>query len=391
MGAYDFRGSRFESFFQTVYGKRADATYNTSYPMISRVRKTDNFTGKSFTDAVQLSRSGSVSSGSLPDANEALIGNLVLTRKRTYAIYRIDRETLVTGVANQGAFDDSQKFAIKATIDSYMRNCQRIICGNGTLGAIDSLTSSGSTHTCVITSATWKEANWEEGDFVNVASSGDRFEVTSVTPSTRTVVLVNRNGSYIPVAADVVYMQKSKDNEPTGLETIFAATSGTLYGVDVQRRWQAFNLDASSAAISEAFLTRAILEMQKATGEAPTAIYMSYVQARKFLDVLAKPQYELVRNKSGEYTASYSALSILTPVSPRPIPIFAERFIKDSEVFLLNEPRCEIKRAPKHGWFTEGGLFRTVDGLDEYEARYGGYWEFYAQPSYQGRIYGLAV
>lgn len=391
MSNYNIVDAKFINFFKTVYGKRGDATYNMSYPLLSRIKKSDNFIGKDFVGSVQLGRSGSVSAGYLPDVNVANVGKLILSRKKTYASYVVDRETLVAGVADQGSFEDTQKFIIKSTIDSYTRNVMRIICGNGTLGTVGSLSSVGATHTLVISTATWKEANWEEGDFVNVASSTDRFLVDSVVPSTRTVVITNQTGTYVPLVSDIVYMQKSKDKEPTGLETVLGATSGVLYGIDVQRRWQSYAKAAGGAAISEALLSEAILEMQKATGEAPTAIYMSYVQMNKYLSILAKPQYELVRNKSGEYTAQYSALSILTPVSAKPIPIFAERFVKDAEIFLLNEPRIEMRRAPKHGWFTEDGLFSRVQGLDEYEARYGGYWELYAQPSYQGRITGLAV
>lgn len=389
MNNYNIVDTRFANFFKTVYGKKADATYNMTYPFLSRVKKSDNFIGKDFVGAVQIGRSGSVSAGSLPDVNTANIGKLILSRKKTYASYVVDRETLVAGVADQGSFEDSQNFIIKSTIDSYTRNIQRICFGNGTLGTIDTATPAGTTHTLVITTASWKEGNWEEGDFVNVASSTDRFLVDTVTPSTRTVVITNQTGTYVPLTTEVVYMQKSKDAEPTGMESVLTATSGSLYGIDVQRRWKAYSKNAS-AAISEALLVEAVLEMQKATGEAPTAIYMSYYQMNKYLSVLSKPIYELTTSKSGEYVASYSALKILTPVSAKPIPIFADRFIKDSEVWLLNEPRIEMRRAPKHGWFTEDGLFNRVQGRDEYEARYGGYWELYAQPSYQGYIYGLS-
>lgn len=390
-GEYSLVSSKFANFFKDKYGGKADVVYNIQYPLMARIKKTDDFTGNDFIGSVQLSRSGSVSAGSLPDVNQANIGKIILSRKKTYASYVVDRETLVTGTGDTASFDKTQSFIIKATIDSYVRNIMRMICGDGTLGTLDSVSAAGAVYTCVVTSATWKEANWEEGDYVNVGSSQDQFEVTSVTASSRTVVLTRNSGSTVPASGDIIYMQKSKDQEITGLETVLGFSSGSLYNVAFQRRWAPYGVAAGGAAISEGLLTQAVLEMEKKTGEAPTAIYMPYTQTKKYLDVIAKPQYEIGTSKFGNYTASYSTLSLLTPVSGKPIPIITNRFIKESEIWLLNEPRIELRRAPKHGWFTEDGLFSRVQGRDEYEARYGGYQELYAQPSYQGRITGLAV
>lgn len=392
---YLLTDTKFDDFFKNVYGKRADATYNMTYAYLSRIRKVDDFVGKTHIDAKQISRSGSVASGSLPNVNLATVVNAIYSRKKTYGRYIVDRETLVAGVGNHASFEESQKFIIKATIDSYTRNNMRILFGDGTLGTIDAsgvTDNGGGEYDIVISAATFKEANWEEGDYINIESGNtDEFEVIAVAPSTRTITVQRNSGSQVPADTDVIYMQKSEGNEPTGFQSAFTEAT-SLYGIPIQRRWSPYSRNAG-AAVSESFLSDALLDMSKATGEAPTAIYMSYDQGKKYLAGLDKPVYQdsrmTVNVKSGGYTASYSALSILSPASPRPIPIFIDRFVPDKEIWLINESRVYMKRAPKHGWFTEDGLFARVDGEDQYEARYGGYWEQVIDLPYHGRIYNL--
>ena len=187
-------------------------------------------------------------------------------------------------VKDKGAFVQGSKEYIRRTVESFTRTMERAALGDGTLGTVDSGGVSGSNpYTITISAATWIEANWEEKDYINFGSETAQFEITAVTPASRQLTVTRNDGSYTPLAADVIYLQKSKDNEITGFKTVVDATSSTLYGPTVGRRWQAYQKDLSNdETISHELMNEAVLEMERLTGEIPTRIEMSYTQYRKF-------------------------------------------------------------------------------------------------------------
>lgn len=396
MAAYDLDLSAVSGLFKTKYGKLAEATFNTMFPTLSRVEKKKNFTGTQIQFPVPLSFGGSVGSGSLPTANTAQWGTVTLTRKKVYARLNIDRETIKAASDDAGAFIRGTKEFVRTTVESFTRNNSRILFGSGTgaLGTIDAGGVSGSNpYTCVISAATWKESNWEEKDYVNVETANtDLFEVTSVTPSTRTVVLTRITGSQVPVAADVVFMQGSENNDPQGLKGVCDATSGSLYGITVQRHWQSTQIAAASATITADLLNEAVLELYRKTGKNPTQIVCSFKQYRKILNFLEdQKSYQIrPRDKAFEGLVSFGGIKYLSDSGE--IPLYPERFVEDDRIYLLNDNYICLHMAPGGlEWFDDDGtvLLRTAD-TDQYEARYGYYGQIYINPAFQGVITGLA-
>jgi hypothetical protein len=74
------------------------------------------------------------------------------------------------------------------------------------------------------------------------------------------------------------------------------------------------------------------------------------------------------------------------------MPLFSSRYVRDDMVFFLNTEKMFRKHAEKFGWFDEDRtvLLRMQD-QDAYEARYGGYYENFFNPLFQGAIEGLSV
>jgi hypothetical protein len=228
--------------FKIKYGKLSENTYNSANVLLGRVKKDFNFTGKRMDIAVPTSFAGGVGSGSLPTPNYAAVQDAVITSKKMYSVIQIDREAIKASSQNEGAFVELTKYSVQKGVESWMRNMSRALFndGSGSLGTIAAGGVSGAgPWDVVISDATWKEANFEEKDYVNLASSSAVFEITAVVPATKTVTLTAVSGSYTPLAGDVIYMQNSKLNDPSGLKGVLDATSGSLYGITVGQvlRW----------------------------------------------------------------------------------------------------------------------------------------------------------
>lgn len=390
--------------FKITYGKLSDNVYNSANVMLGRVKKSYDFTGKRKDVAVPLSFSGGVGAGSLPTANAANYDDAQITAKKVYAVVEIDRETIKASMNDEGAFVRGTKHTVEKGVESYMRNMSRILFGNtvaGVGGSLGTTTGANATGTAaapvvIITPASWKEANWEEGDYINFNSDTSVFEVVTVAPATRTITLARISGSLDLTGTgggDVAYMQNSKDAEPEGLKGVLDATSGSLYGIPVGRRWQASHQKAAGGAgITPDLLNEGMLEIQRKCGKVPNLIVCSFTQFRKILNFLEDQKEYTVEPRSQDLKGKISFRGVEFMSSAGAVPIFPERFVEDDRVYLLNDNYIHIHHRPGFGWFDDDGtVFLRKASEDAYEARYGGYKQIYIPPTFHGYIDGLAT
>ena len=385
--------------FKITYGKLSENVYNSANVLLGRVKKQYDFVGKRKDVAVPTSFQGGVGSGSLPTANPANYEDAQILAKKVYGVCEVDRETIKASVNDEGSFVRATRHSVEKTVESYMRNMSRIwfADGTGSLGAIDAggvTDNGGGNYDLVISAATWKEANFEEGDYVNIeAGNTDLFEVIEVTPSTRTVNVTRITGSQVPVAADVIFMQGSENNDPEGLKGILDATSGSKYGITIQRRWSAgFNEDASGSGITPDKMNKAMLQIQRKSGKVPNIIVASFSQYQKILSFLEDQKEYKVEPRSMELQGKVSFKGVEFMSSAGAVPIFPERFVDDDRVYFLNDNFATTHHRPGFGWFDDDGtVFLRKSDSDAYEARYGGYMQNYIVPSFHGVWKGLAT
>ena len=391
--------------FKIKYGKLAENTYNSSNVLLGRVKKDFNFVGKRMDIAVPTSFSGGVGSGSLPIANYAAIQDAVIEAKKMYSVGQVDRESIKAASTNEGSFIELTKFSTQKAVESWMRNMSRTLFNDGTgkLGVSTAAAAGGSAAapTIVISSTTWKEANFEEKDFVmidsatNAYSTSNIWEITAVDPSTRTITLARISGS-VDLTADssakTVYMQYSKDNDPSGLKGVLDATSGTQYGVTVGRRWQASSqIAAGGAGITPDLLNQAMMEIQRKCGKVPNLIITSFTQFRKLLNILEDQKQYVLDPRAADLVGKISFKGIEFMSAAGPIGIFPERFCEDDRVYLLNDNFINIHHRPDFGFFDDDGVVFLRDATDSYSFRYGGYLQTYIVPPMHGVISGLAT
>lgn len=391
-----------DALFKIKYGKYHDNVFNTATPAWNEIKKTSDFVGKKLELPVPLGYKGGVGSGTLPETNNAEYGDLIMFRKKMYATDQVDRETIMAASSDIGAFTRAMAECIKKTVEADVWNHTRVLFGNGdgSLGTVDSVTDNGSgNYDVVINSATWKEANFEENMFVNFGSGTDLFDVQSVTPSTRTVVVQRQaGGTNIPTAADVCYMQGSKDNDPHGLKQVTDATSSTLYNITVGRKWQSYQEDVSSLGLTTDLMNKVMTRIEKKVGTPPNMIVTSYIQYEKLLNLLEdQKRYQLYSQSPKGYEKMQGVMSfngIQFMSSRGAIRIFPDKFCEDDRVYFLNTNYITYHRAPNHGWVKEdigGNGYLRVAGEDKFEARLATYGNLLIIPTFQGRIKGLAT
>lgn len=384
--------------FKEKYGKISENVYNSSNVMMARMRKDFNFTGKRMFIPVPKSFQGGVGSGSLPTPNVANYEDALLTRKKVYSVVQVDREAIKASSNDEGAFVRATREVAQKGVESWMRNASRILFndGSGLLGVIDTggvTDNGGGNYTLVLTAASFKEANLEEKDYINIETgNSDLFEIESVDASALSVTVQRITGSQVPADADELFMQGSEDNDPQGLKGVIDATSGTLYGVPVDRRWQATRSDQGGAGLTTDAMNEVILEVQRKSGKVPNLIMCSFVQYRKLLNLLEDQKQIIVEPRAVDLKGkvSFKALEYLS--SAGAIPVVPERFMEDDRMYMLNDNFISAKHAPGFGWFDDdGSVFLREANDDAYSARYGGYYENYIVPTFQGALVNLAT
>ena len=397
-----------ENLFKIKYGQLSDNVYNSANVLLGRVKKDYTFTGRQWFVPVPLTFGGGVGSGSLPTPNSANYEDAIILSKKVYSVVEIDREAIKASANDEGAFVRLTKHTVQKGVESWMRNMSRILFGNGdgSLGDGDGATTVTGTgivadpYIVHLNPATFKEANWEEKDFVNYDSETTQLEIVAVDPSASppNVSLVGTSAGLaalstvgpVPIGT-FLYMQNSSGNDPQGLKGALDATSGSLYGVPVQRRWQAFQKDALAASITTDLLNEMMLGVEKRVQKVPNLIVCSYKQYRKILDLLEDQKRYIVEPRSPELKGKISFKGTEFMSTAGPVGIFPERFCEDDRIYFLNDNYISIYHRPDFGWFDDDGtVFLRNASSDSYNARYGGYLQVYIPPTFHGVLTNLA-
>jgi D-arabinose 5-phosphate isomerase GutQ len=406
--------------FKIKYEKLSENVYNSANVLLGRVKKSYNFTGRKLQISIPQSFSGGVGSGKLPKANAARYVAAEITAKKVYAVVDVDRETIKAALSDEGSFVRATKEVVKKGVESYMRNMSRILFndGSGKLGTIDAslsaaLSSQGTAAEPIvaISAESFKEANLEEKDLVNIGSGSTSdnslFEIIEVDVAAQTVKLSRLAGSQdlsALTASDSdldMFMQNSEGKDPMGLKGALVkhdpANPSQLYTVDVARRWSAEvkDVSATSDVISTDLLNEMMLKIKKKSGKSPNLIVCSYKQYEIILSILEDKKQFNVNTRAGLKTKSgadisFSGVEFMSIDGA--VGIFPERFVEDDRIYFLNDSHIEIYHRPDFGWFDDDGtVFLRKATEDEYEARYGGYMEVYVNPCFHGVIHGLAT
>jgi len=421
MSSWTYTASNEANLMKIKYARLIEKQFNMENPLFGRIKKSQDFVGSQKDYPVVQSIGGGVGAGSLPTANENKISKASLLTKKLYATVSIDRETMKAAKTDEGSFVRMTKYPVKIATKSFNRNLERMLTrapADGSLAAgsagNSSVTGNGTAGTPYIVSlddaGVYSLAHAESieiGDLVNINDETTDLEVVDVNvvsavpgsidieislvgSSTRLDALVAAPNGLD--AADDIFMQGSKDNELQGLESIIAATSGSYKGISVGRRWKSYSKDASSAALSTDLMNDVVVNIKRQSGESPDMILASYAQYIKLLNLLEDhKRYQLpARDKKFKGQISFSGVEYMSPDGV--IPVMASRFVSDEKMLFLNSNHIELCCRPGgFEWFDEDGTVFLRESGDSYEARYGGYCDFFVNPHFQGQLDNLQL
>lgn len=402
--AFDYKG-KMEKLFKDLWIGMSENAYNSATPLLGRVKKSYNFVGKKQFIASPLSRKGGYGAGTLPTSNSASMDLLTIESKKMYQRALIDRESIAAAM-NDGALRDAMKYEVEKSVENFNNNMSRVLFGDGTallaLGAgATNVTGAGtsvSPYVCKL-AATTNESNIEENEYVNYDTETTLLEVVAFDPSTMLVSLVGTSTGLAalsganPVPSNKgFYAQGSKDLEPIGLKGVCDATSGSLYGITVQRRWKATQVDAAALPLTLDMMNQVVSEMERKVGVGPDMIVTSYTQHLKLKNLLEDKKYITIQPREQKLQGVISFSGIAFDSERGIIPVFADRFCDADRMYFLNTDHIEIHHRPKFGWFNDDGtIFMRVTDEDEYEARYGGYLQIVIAPTWQGVLKNLSI
>lgn len=416
-----FNKTQAEKMLKRQYGPGALNTYDISTPVLSQVKKTFNLEGERFEEYVPLSMGGgrgTTSNGTVPTANKWKFDKAYFDSTENLSSVKLSR-TLIYASKGAGAWVDAQGESVKRGVLMFRNNTERQLMGtgDGKLGTIEAgttpTTSDNTTYTVDLDPTTFVDANFEEGDIVNISTGNtDQFEVIELLPdedneyANPTLIVTRLTGSKVPAAGDAIFMQGSENNDIQGLRGILSTTSGNIYGIPVQRRWKSVYYSSYGKGISCDLLDRMALAIHRKCGEAPTHILVPYTQWRILKSTLEHlKRYEssqmlprfnmptMQKDLIAQAAAGRLGFKVMVYDSPfGSMPVVISRFMRRDEMMMVNMNHVELKHMRGFGWHDEDGtVFMREAGKTNYEARYGGDMESWIPPCYHGYVTGITV
>jgi len=403
------------------YGPGAINTYDISTPVLSQIKKSFNLAGERFEDYIPLSQGGgrgTTGNGTVPTSNVWKMDKAYFDSVENMSSVKL-RRSLIYATKGEGAWIDAQAESVKRGVILFRNNTERQIMGSGdgklgTIKAGGTITDNGGgSYTFPLDVTTFIEANFEEGDLVNIETGNlDQFEITELDPDEEneyaapTLTVLRKTGSQIPAASDAIFMQGSENNDMQGMRGILTAVSGSLYGVPVQRRWRSYYVPSYGSGINVDLMDKVMLGVHRKCGEAPNLIITSHTQWRLLKSTLEDlkryeattitPRFNLPKmqkdlmNQALSGRLGFKAIAYDSPFGSAPVVV--SRFCRKDEMFFVNSEQMEIKHMRGFGWHDEDGtVFLREAGKTNYEARYGGDMEFWMPPTFHGYVDGLTA
>lgn len=396
--------------YRTAYGDfELDAAGWDHSELIGMIQKSSKFVGNKLEMAQLADWGGGQSSGSLPSSSVGLVYRPFIEAKSVYATSVIDSQSMKAARragSNLGAFMDATELSILTMKRSFADQIVRQFFGDGTgaLGTISAVTVvSPGNYQLTISAATWLQAPWMMNDLLNIDIGTDMFLVTDINLSTRVITVARQGGSQVPAIGQIIYKQKSRNNEMFGLKGIVDTTSGNLYGIPYGYRWGASTLAAAGQTLSVKLMRQLDQQMRfLARGELPTDYIMSATQLRLFEDGEdAKSIIYIQPNVSPERQSGSQVAAV--KINGRTVRLHWSPYCQEDRMYAINRNKVHMYIRPDTaegsdpGGFIENGdsIFfpLQVSGtpLDSYGMFYASYANFFINPVFTGAITGLAT
>lgn len=374
---------------KSVYlGVVSDSLNINANPLLSKIKQTSrDVWGKEIRKLAPYGINGGIGAGSedgsLPISAANNYVQFVSTLKNLYGTIEISDKAIRASANNAGAFVNLLNDEMEGLIKASSFNLGRMLFGDGS-GALATVSGYNAT-TKVLTVSSVK--NLIEGIVIDIYNGATLVEkglrVASINRSAKTISFVNAPSATI-AANYVLYVQNSKDQEITGLGSIFK-TTGSLYGVDkTTNPWMNPYVGASTGEISDEKIQLAIDSLEELSGSQVNYITCSADVKRAYQQYMNfyKRNVDVMELAGGYKALSYNG-----------IPLVTDRFVEDGTMYLLNSDEFVMHQLCDWKWLEgeDGKIIKQNAGFPTYSATLVKYADLICdKPNGQAKLSGIS-
>lgn len=355
---------------KTIYlGVIAELLNNKINPFLAAVERTSNDVfGKEVKKLVTYGVNGGISSGTetgnLPKAQGNAYLTLTSELKNFFGKIEISDKALRASLDDSGAFVNLLNAEMEGLLSASKRNFGRMLFGDGT-GKI-AKTVEFKDNTDMSKFKVDDVSKLEAGMLIDIEANG----TISSAMKAKMIKSVDRTNNIVTMSAALatlvtkdcnIYVQGSKSNELTGLESLFGSST-TLYGL-TRADYDFLNpyKDTTGGEMSATLIQDAIDQVEERSGGLINFIVTSYAVRKKYVAYCASSNHNVdVMNLDCGYKAlSYSG-----------IPFVVDRFCGKQDMYLLNTDDFKLHQLCDWRWIEDaaGGILRQDTNTASYNA-----------------------
>ncbi|MBQ8522776.1 MAG: phage major capsid protein [Clostridia bacterium] len=353
-----------ESALKDAYLNAVSNQLNTNAnPLLAKIKQSSaDVYGKNIIKMAPIGLNGGVGAGdevgALPTAKSNRYAQFKTTLKNLYGQIAITDKAIRASASNAGAFVDLLNAEMEGLLTASKFNLGRMLYGDGT-GALATVVSQVDK---VITFNSVKK--FVEGMCIDIYNGSTvvvaGLRIMSVDRTNKTITVDTTPGSAVSEGY-VAYVQGSKDYEITGLGAIFGNTA-TLYGLNrVENGWLTPYTSTAEKEISDNLLQTAIDYLAENSGSNIDIITCGAGVRRAYMEYLSCYRRNIdVMNMEGGYKA----------VSFNGIPVVADRFVEDNELYMLDSSKFTLHQLCDWEWIEgeNGNILHQKAGYPTYTA-----------------------
>ena len=348
-----------------VVANQLNVGVNPFYTMIKQT--SSDVWGKEIIKLVPYGVNGGVGAGTetgaLPAAAPNNYERFKLELKNLYGTIELSDKAIRASQSSAGAFVNLLDAEMEGLLKSSKFNLGRMLYGDGT-GTLCKASDNGSSNNIFVVDSVKRlvegmvlDGYDSDGDAID-ALKGVR--ITEIDRSAKTIAVTGA-GSAIADSDFITFtVQGSKGNEITGLEAVFG--TGDLYGVSRSgKKYLQAITKTTVGAIDTEKMQEAIDTIDEYTGSSTDIILCAYDSRRAYLDACATRRTNVdYMNLDGGFRA----------LSFNGIPVVADRFIDDGQMYFLNSRDFKLHQLCDWRWLEgDGGkIIRQNAGSATYTA-----------------------
>ena len=379
-----------ESALKDVYlGVVANQLNVKTNPLLARIKHTNkDVWGKQIRKLAPFGINGGVGAGgedtALPTASGNNYVQFVAELKNLYGKIEISDKAVRASSNNIGAFVNLLNDEMEGLVKASTFNLGRMLYGDGTgyLGKIMSINGN--------TIGVDKIHNFIEGMIIDVYSNNSGLIQNTKPIKITGVDRLNKTFTYeceqtLQLSSSYMfYVQGSKDNEISGLGTIFNTSAETIYGVSkADHKWLLPYKSTTATEVSDLLIQQAIDFLDMNVDSQINYISCSAVVRRAYQEYLGAYRRNIdVAELDGGYKT----------ITHNGIPVVADRFVEDDTMYLLNTDDFVMHELCDWKWLEgeDGRILRQNPGYPTYSATLVKYAELICnKPCGQAKISGI--